>query len=157
MWEAIGSAAVIAYARCFSGGKRYSLPKSTLLKAPSELRDFHGYVLDVRDKHIAHSVNVFEENRLIVDIEFNGGHAERIANVHVEPSRMIGISDPDIAIFYSLTDWLLSHIGELYEVERILVLRYLEAQPIDDIAMRRIEPLPECFKPMAHAKVRSRE
>jgi hypothetical protein len=60
--EALFTAAVITYARCFNTGKRSSLSENDLTKLGLEgdLRGFHRQVLDMRSKHVAHSVNPFE-------------------------------------------------------------------------------------------------
>ncbi len=60
--QALFTAAVITYARCFNSGKRGGLNDSDLTKLGLEgdPRGFHRQVMDMRSKHIAHSANPFE-------------------------------------------------------------------------------------------------
>jgi hypothetical protein len=62
MVQALFTAAVITYARCFNGGKRSGLGEGDLAKLglDGDVRGFHKQVLDMRSKHVAHSVNPFE-------------------------------------------------------------------------------------------------
>ncbi|MCM2417667.1 hypothetical protein [Streptomyces sp. RKAG293] len=62
--DALWSAAVIAYARCFKDGKReHRLQNADITSLPleGEVLEFHKLILMLRDKHIAHSVNPFEQ------------------------------------------------------------------------------------------------
>lgn len=58
---ALWTAAVIAYCRCFSDGIRARLTVADVENLQIEgAADFHQYLRDMRDKHVAHSVNPFE-------------------------------------------------------------------------------------------------
>ncbi len=60
--EALFAAAVVRYARCFKGGKRREVECEELLASlDPEQQQLHDDVLTIRDKHVAHSVNAFEE------------------------------------------------------------------------------------------------
>jgi hypothetical protein len=54
---------VVAYARCFKGGVRALTlkPKELIVKGAPFDSHIHHYMIALRDKHIAHSVNDFEE------------------------------------------------------------------------------------------------
>lgn len=59
--RALIGAGTVAYARGFKSGVRVSLDSDLLAAAcPSFDRALHDYLVDLRDKHIAHSVNAFE-------------------------------------------------------------------------------------------------
>lgn len=55
------TAALVAYVRCFSSGKRSGLTPDIFAPLQGELVACHNQYKDTRDKHIAHSVNPFEE------------------------------------------------------------------------------------------------
>ena len=57
--EAIQAHALIRYGRCFRGGVRtaFLIPPEWIEELPADLRQAHADYLDLRDKHIAHSVN----------------------------------------------------------------------------------------------------
>ncbi|TMF08586.1 MAG: hypothetical protein E6I38_07175 [Chloroflexi bacterium] len=54
------SAALVAYIRCFSAGKRLGLDE-TIFEGWDGAIEGHRFYKDLRDKHIAHSVNPFEQ------------------------------------------------------------------------------------------------
>lgn len=56
LWEA----ALVAYARCFLGGKRRWLNESIFQGQDADTLVWHRYFKNTRDKHVAHSVNPFE-------------------------------------------------------------------------------------------------
>lgn len=53
-------AALISYARCFSTGKRFGLSEQ-LFEGMEGAVECHRLYIDLRNKHIAHSVNPFEQ------------------------------------------------------------------------------------------------
>lgn len=67
-WEALSTAACISYAKCLSSGVRQSLDSNLLSIAGRELKTLHDFAINVRNKHIAHSVNSFEENLVTLHI-----------------------------------------------------------------------------------------
>ncbi len=60
------SAALIAYRRCFNTGVRGGLTVADVqaLGLQGEVLEFHKFLHDMRDKHIAHSVNPYEVVRI---------------------------------------------------------------------------------------------
>ena len=70
------TAALIAYARCYGKPKRNPSGKRTLLYADqvfvddaTDWRRHHDHFINVRDKHLAHSVNSFEINQAGLFVE----------------------------------------------------------------------------------------
>src|SRR5438132_4516866 len=62
MVEPLSIAISVTYARAFSTGVRRWLSESDLQILSSEQRSAHDYIYEYRNKHVAHSVNEFEEN-----------------------------------------------------------------------------------------------
>lgn len=59
--QALYTATLVAYVRCFSTGKRKHRLDDSIFKGDAEhLLERHQYYKNTRDKHIAHSVNAFE-------------------------------------------------------------------------------------------------
>ncbi|HJQ00356.1 MAG TPA: hypothetical protein VJ851_02040 [Jatrophihabitans sp.] len=60
--QALWSAALVAYNRCFSTGKRTGIRHDLVgdIGLQGEVKKFHDYLTSMRNKHIAHSVNPFE-------------------------------------------------------------------------------------------------
>ncbi len=62
-------AALTTYGRCFLKGIRYSLPESLFLRTPGmDYTHLHRYYMNMRDKHVAHSVNALEANDAVVSL-----------------------------------------------------------------------------------------
>jgi len=59
--ESLWVSALIKYARCFATGKRFGLSKDIYQHLPGEPLEAHQFYIDLRNKHIAHSVNPFEQ------------------------------------------------------------------------------------------------
>jgi len=64
-------AALISYVRCFSAGKRLGLSEDIFKndKLEGDPLGCHRYFKNLRDKHIAHSVNPFEQ--IVVDLQLS--------------------------------------------------------------------------------------
>jgi len=59
--ESLWVSALIKYARCFATGKRFSLSKDIYQDLQGEPLEAHQFFINLRNKHIAHSVNPFEQ------------------------------------------------------------------------------------------------
>lgn len=62
MLDALATAAIVRYARCFRSGRRGTV--ESLVEWPENISNnpLHQRVLAIRDKHVAHAVNEFETN-----------------------------------------------------------------------------------------------
>lgn len=62
--EALQAAAFVRYGRCFKTGVRhaFTIPKDWIEALPEELRATHNDSLTLRDKHIAHAVNDWDNH-----------------------------------------------------------------------------------------------
>ena len=72
--EALWTSAVVKYGRCFATGKRFRLDSDVFVNAPDGAPKAHKFFRDMRDKHVAHSVNPFEE--ACVGLVFSGRDAQ---------------------------------------------------------------------------------
>src|SRR3990167_7217377 len=54
------------YARCFASGFRRSLEHTLLDTAPEHIKKTHTYFIEIRNKHVAHSVNSSEKGNVLV-------------------------------------------------------------------------------------------
>jgi len=59
--ENLWTGAIIRYARCFATGKRFGLSEDIFKSLKGEPLKAHKFYIDTRNKHIAHSVNPFEQ------------------------------------------------------------------------------------------------
>ncbi len=82
--KALQSAALIAYVRCFTSGKRFGLTEQTLDRGPEGAREYHRYLKDMRDKHIAHSVSPFERMAVGAVLSVDEDAVEGVAQFHMQ-------------------------------------------------------------------------
>lgn len=132
-WEALSTAACIAYARCFVSGVRQSLDATLLNSAESELLSTHEFVLNFRNKHIAHSVNSYEENSVTVQVDDSFLSSAEIVSVVPNHSHQPGFNFEDPVKLKQLANWWLIKVREEIHIEIETVLRLVKATPIEQI------------------------
>ncbi len=132
-WEALSTAACISYARCFSSGVRQSLDSDLLNTADVELKKLHNFVLNFRDKHIAHSVNSFEENLVTVHIGEHFQSPQEIETVTASHTKSAGLSIEVPAKLRGLALWWLGKVDEEMAVERAKSLRIARDTPLSEL------------------------
>jgi hypothetical protein len=90
--ESMWTAALIRYARCFATGKRIGLSESIFDGLVGEPHEIHKIYIDLRNKHIAHSVNPFEQMVVGLVLSPQSSHARKVIGVatlsmrHICPS-----------------------------------------------------------------------
>ncbi len=90
--RALWMAAIVSYVRCFRGGIRTSGTATTLIGRLRGLdQSSHEYFLDLRDKHVAHSVNAFEQATVFVGLgpapDFEVGTVGPFQSMTIIPDR----------------------------------------------------------------------
>lgn len=101
----------VKYGRCFKGGVRNKLAEEILATSklsPDEL-DIHQRVIEVRDKHIAHSVNDFESHKVRVWLNPEE-EGRKINNVNIESDYCVGLEPKLFEKLKHLIDNLLKWI-----------------------------------------------
>ncbi|WP_287881884.1 hypothetical protein [Aquitalea sp.] len=85
--DGLVTAAVIRYVRCFHNtGKRFGLAREDV---PKDLLDAHDHLKKVRDKHVAHSVNTYEQPYVSAYIELEDGIRKPFTMLLTESERVI--------------------------------------------------------------------
>jgi len=87
--ESMWTAALIRYARCFATGKRFGLSESIFDGLIGEPHKVHKMYMDLRDKHIAHSVNPFEQMAVGLVLPPQGSREREIIGVATMSMRHI--------------------------------------------------------------------
>jgi hypothetical protein len=87
--ESMWTAALIRYARCFATGKRFGLSESIFDGLVGEPHKVHRMYMDLRDKHIAHSVNPFEQMAVGLVLSPQSSHERKIIGVATMSMRHI--------------------------------------------------------------------
>lgn len=131
--EALTVAALVAYVRSFSSGVRTHLGEEALSALSPEQRDLHGILKSIRDKHIAHSVNSFEESQPIARYWVERVDKEGISSIDCQHTRVIALSPLQIDELIALVDALRAHVDSRIEIEKAKLLALVRAQPLSQV------------------------
>jgi predicted metal-dependent hydrolase len=147
--EAIWIAAIVTYVRCFNGGARTRLAEShvrtaTAPDAEKALRA-HRYLLELRDRHIAHPVSAFEEGYVALVVEPRDPVGQRLKEVQWSVMRQT-MNPGSFQALCSLASALYDHVGELMVKAAYRLLTEAETLTSDQLSSLpdlRIDPAPE--------------
>lgn len=156
VWKALSAAAVIAYARCFGDGVRGGLEHELANAAPTPIAEMHQFVIALRNKHVAHSVNAFEENYLRVAINIDEHQHKSVRAVEISTRRFIPISDGEVTKLSGLAEWLLAEVDRRIKLEQEKTFQAVSAKPLADLLKQREEPSYGFAKPGAVSKQRQK-
>jgi hypothetical protein len=90
--------AFILYGRCFKGGVRRTTERGLLSAMNEEDRQIHKLIIDLRDKHYAHSVNEMEQHKASIWLNPEE-HGRKITSVSIGSHYTIA---PDVAFMTNM-------------------------------------------------------
>src|SRR5215470_14064927 len=79
--DAFCTAAIVRYGRSFTSGVRVGVPPEVIQSLPQEQQESHRFFLNLRDKWVAHSVNAFEEDQVVLYLTPEERGPRRVAGV----------------------------------------------------------------------------
>lgn len=133
VWDGMSSAAVIRYARCFGKGGRIALEHRIVEKAPDHLQSAHKFFIAMRNMHVAHSVNDFEENEVAVMIGDRYQTSEEIMSVSTGHGSVIGFATDQPQRLKALAKWLTTEVEAMMQTEREQLLEYVRSRPLKEL------------------------
>jgi hypothetical protein len=139
--EALSSAALVRYARAFVSGVRTPTPKSVVEDLPEALRKDHGWFIELRHKYVAHSVNTFEENQVVVYLVPEERGPKGVSTVEVQQRRLLSLGLDDTERLKNLASEVRARVAALIVQERQKVLEFARALPADDFYKQLDPPL----------------
>ncbi len=151
--ESLCAAAIIRYGRTFSSGVRAGVPFGVIEKLDRDSQAAHKYFKDLRDKWAAHSVNSFEENRVVAYLTPEEHGVKKVACVTVQQNRVSGLGGREINKLKELCEKVLRSISVIIEEEAETLLNYAQSLPVDEL-YRQDEP--EAFVPGQGSPSKSR-
>lgn len=131
--EPLSIATLVAYARPFSSGVRKWQWKEALTPLNVEQLAWHHYLIDVRNKHVAHSVNAFEENQPIARYWEERVQDEGIEAIECNAVRVVGLSGEDLDAVVILAATIGGRIEELENAAKAKLLPIVRALPLDKV------------------------
>lgn len=139
--DAFSTAILIRYSRAFVSGVRRGLGEDALQALTPEQRANHEHFRAFRDKHIAHSVNAFEDTKIQARFCLERVEQEGITGVSAAHYRVVGLCSKDISDILQLCSVLLKYLDGAIQVEKMRVLNVLRAMPVAEVLSRPSAPL----------------
>jgi hypothetical protein len=138
---ALWSSALIAYARCFSSGKRFGLTTQDVEDLPlaGEVMKFHKWVIEERNRHTRHTANPFEAARVGVALAAPPAK-QRIEGVAVLSARHVLVDDTGVRQLGGLASELAKQTADRARTQQDVVLA--DAQKIELDKLYELPPLP---------------
>ena len=152
--DALTTAILVRYSRPFSTGVRKALKVEDIVSLSQAEKRMHDWLIQTRNKHIAHSVNTFEENQVCGYYNSDKLHEYGITSISVQNSRLTPLSATDTESVIAISRKAIAHVSKLIEVEKGKVLSILREKNISDL-LNEGEPsgfLPEIAKPHKRRK-----
>ena len=105
--DALFTAALIAYRRCFTTGVRAQLDPAELTALGNDAAEFHRYLCEQASKLAAHPVNAFEQVKIGVVVQ-----KEQVAGIGPMLARMMSFQREGFVQWRSLVDYLVNRVLE---------------------------------------------
>jgi hypothetical protein len=139
--DAFSTAILVRYSRAFVSGVRRGLGEDALATLTPEQRANHERLRAFRDKHIAHSVNAFEDTKVQARYCLERVEQEGITGVTAAHYRVVGLSSKDVNDTMELCKVLLGYVEDEIQREEKRLLAVLRAMPISEVLSRPSEPV----------------
>jgi hypothetical protein len=139
--QALWSAALVAYARCFSKGKRLGLTTDDVRDLPlhGAVMKFHKWVLDERNKLTSHPANPFETARVGAALSPPEQGERRVAGIAIFSTSHVLIDDVGVRQLGGLASELAKQIAAKAQEQQDAVLA--DAQQMNVDSLYQLPPL----------------
>lgn len=135
--DALTTAILVRYSRPFSSGVRKRLGQKALDELSDHQRQIHERLRCFRDKHIAHSVNSYEENQPVARFVEERVDVEGVYSVECHHSRVVGLSSVEIDNVIELTSAMLNYVNCVLEKEKQIILAKIRSMPFEELRSKR--------------------
>lgn len=139
--DAFSTAILVRYSRAFVSGVRRGLGEDALTTLTEEQLSNHNRIRAFRDKHIAHSVNAFEDTKIQARYCLERVEQEGITGVSAAHYRVIGLSSKDVGEILELCEALLCYVDGEIKNEQKRLLAILRAMPSSEVFSRPSGPI----------------
>ena len=131
--EALSIAILVKYSRSFVTGVRKKLSINDIFGLSYNEIEIHDKFIALRNKHIAHSVNEFEENKVKAYYNNEKVYTEGITSISVGHARLISLGGSDAEAIIGLSKKIIDYVDMEMQAEKAKVLELVRNQPIDEI------------------------
>ncbi len=139
--QALWSAALVAYARCFSRGKRFGLTTEDVRTLPlqGEVMKYHQWVLGERDKLARHPANPFEAAKVGAALSPPGQEERRVEGIAILSASHVLVDDTGVRQLGGLASELAKQTAERAQQQQDAVLA--DAQQLSLDGLYKLPPL----------------
>lgn len=139
--QALWSAALVAYGRCFGKGKRFGLSAEDVRTLPfrGEVMEYHKWVIEERGKLTVHPANPFEATKVGAALS-PPDHAERrVEGIVILATSHVLVDDTGVRQLGGLASELAKQTAKKAEAQQDFVLA--DAQQINRDSLYKLPPL----------------
>jgi hypothetical protein len=139
--QALWSAALVAYARCFGKGRRFGLATEDVRTLPlqGEVMKYHRWLLGERDKLATHSSSPFEAAKIGAALSPPGGDERRVEGIAIMATSHVLVDDTGVRQLGGLASELARQTAEKAQRQQDAVLA--DAQQLSLDSLYRLPPL----------------
>ncbi len=139
--QALWSAALVAYARCFGKGKRFGLATEDVRTLPlqGEVMKYHKWVIEERNKLTVHPANPFEATKVGAALSPPGQAQRRVEGIAVLSTSHVLVDDTGVRQLGGLASELAKQTAEKAQGQQDSVLA--DAQQLNIDSLYRSPPL----------------
>jgi hypothetical protein len=131
--EILSIAILVKYSRPFAKGVRRKLSIYDVPELTDDEKTQHKRFIALRNKHIAHSVNEFEENKVKAYYNDERVHIEGIASISEGHARLSSISKYEAEVIIGLSNKVIDYVNLEMKAERAKILELVRNQSIDEV------------------------
>jgi hypothetical protein len=139
--QALWSAALVAYARCFGKGKRFGLATEDVRTLPlqGEVMKYHKWVIEERNKLAVHPANPFEAAKVGAALSLPGQAERRVEGIAILSTSHVLVDDTGVRQLGGLSSELAKQTAEKAQKQQDSVLA--DAQQLNIDSLYRLPPL----------------
>jgi hypothetical protein len=139
--QALWSAALVAYARCFGKSKRFGLKSEDILTLPlqGEVLKYHKWVIGERNRLTVHSAKPFEAAKVGAALSLPGQTERRVEGIAVLSTSHVLVDDTGVRQLGGLASELAKQTAEKAKEQQDTVLA--DAQQLSMDSLYRLPPL----------------
>lgn len=131
--EALTNAAVVRYSRCFAKGVREKIPNTLLCGLPENQNTDHEFFIALRNQYIAHSVNVFEETKIVAYLVPEEIGPRGVASIGIQHVRLGSLGAQHFNRLKALSLELHRRVSIIIHEEERKVLDAARKLPVDGL------------------------
>lgn len=137
--EALTNAAAVRYSRCFAEGVRANIPSDLLGGLPENQKTDHEFFIALRNKYIAHSVNAFEETKIVAYLVPEEVGPPGVWTIGIQHLRRGGLGAQHFNRLKTLSLELHRRVSIIIKEETMNVLDAARKLPVDGL-YKQVDP-----------------